>query len=455
MDDAAVPGDNPTTADSAEDGEGPPAGPEPPQEDGGPTAEDDAVLMREPSQFAPGEDGAADAQGDALAAEVSQGPEADAPGGEQLPADDVRASRAGGELTEAADPAVAAEGDPGALGGAEGEPLPSPGAGTEGEEHGRDGVRASHAGGVVAEGAGSVRASLADGGLGGDVRASHASVGSIRASHAGGAKRASRTGAGKQQQQQQEREGPVDVRASHASLGGVAQGEAVEQGLREEQGDGTEGATDGVLYQGGEAGMDGGLGLEAEASVGAAAPPLDADGEHGGHGYGGEQYGEYGEGGEYAEGELAGGGGGSGDGGELRPASAQAYGGTADDGHHVNGVYDSQSDPHLGDMRRRSGQGALAGVDSRYGDMGGYGYGGGGAGGGVDAEALLAAEREQHAAQLQLEVRAREELEDMILRIEKHFKAEQAARKKAEELLQVGWLRPGVHGNAGWYAREG
>lgn len=30
-----------------------------------------------------------------------------------------------------------------------------------------------------------------------------------------------------------------------------------------------------------------------------------------------------------------------------------------------------------------------------------------------------------------------QELEDMILRIEKHFKAEQAARKKAEELLQA------------------
>ncbi len=29
----------------------------------------------------------------------------------------------------------------------------------------------------------------------------------------------------------------------------------------------------------------------------------------------------------------------------------------------------------------------------------------------------------------------------MILRIEKHFKAEQAARKKAEELLQVSRLR--------------
>lgn len=37
---------------------------------------------------------------------------------------------------------------------------------------------------------------------------------------------------------------------------------------------------------------------------------------------------------------------------------------------------------------------------------------------------------------LTLETKAREELEDMILRIEKHFKAEQAARKKAEELLQ-------------------
>lgn len=41
-----------------------------------------------------------------------------------------------------------------------------------------------------------------------------------------------------------------------------------------------------------------------------------------------------------------------------------------------------------------------------------------------------------------------QELEDMILRIEKHFKAEQAARKKAEELLQVRGLWPlpaGLH----------
>ncbi|EFJ44809.1 hypothetical protein VOLCADRAFT_118633 [Volvox carteri f. nagariensis] len=54
-----------------------------------------------------------------------------------------------------------------------------------------------------------------------------------------------------------------------------------------------------------------------------------------------------------------------------------------------------------------------------------------------DSETLIAAERERFSQQLQMEVRAREELEDMILRIEKHFKAEQAARKKAEELLQA------------------
>ncbi len=54
------------------------------------------------------------------------------------------------------------------------------------------------------------------------------------------------------------------------------------------------------------------------------------------------------------------------------------------------------------------------------------------------ADQLLAEEREKHESQLKVEARAREELEDMILRIEKHFKAEQAARKKAEELLQVG-----------------
>lgn len=38
---------------------------------------------------------------------------------------------------------------------------------------------------------------------------------------------------------------------------------------------------------------------------------------------------------------------------------------------------------------------------------------------------MLAKERERHDEQLKLETRAREELEDMILRIEKHFKAEQ------------------------------
>ncbi len=60
-----------------------------------------------------------------------------------------------------------------------------------------------------------------------------------------------------------------------------------------------------------------------------------------------------------------------------------------------------------------------------------------GAPGQAYTEQLLAQEREKHEAQLQVEAKAREELEDMILRIEKHFKAEQAARKKAEELLQA------------------
>jgi hypothetical protein len=40
------------------------------------------------------------------------------------------------------------------------------------------------------------------------------------------------------------------------------------------------------------------------------------------------------------------------------------------------------------------------------------------------------------AAQLLKEQRARAELEDMLLRIERHFKLEQAARKKAEEELE-------------------
>ena len=44
---------------------------------------------------------------------------------------------------------------------------------------------------------------------------------------------------------------------------------------------------------------------------------------------------------------------------------------------------------------------------------------------GLAVDQLLAKEREKHEEQLKLETRAREELEDMILRIEKHFKAEQ------------------------------
>eukprot|EP00951_Prasinocladus_malaysianus_P006158 scaffold43647_cov33-Prasinocladus_malaysianus.AAC.1 len=38
--------------------------------------------------------------------------------------------------------------------------------------------------------------------------------------------------------------------------------------------------------------------------------------------------------------------------------------------------------------------------------------------------------------QLKLEQKARAGLEDMLLRIERHFKAEQAARRKAEEDLE-------------------
>eukprot|EP00892_Ulva_mutabilis_P002859 jgi/Ulvmu1/12574/UM092_0004.1 len=44
--------------------------------------------------------------------------------------------------------------------------------------------------------------------------------------------------------------------------------------------------------------------------------------------------------------------------------------------------------------------------------------------------------RQDHEQQLQAEERARSEVEDMCLRIEKHFKAEKAARAKAEELMQ-------------------
>lgn len=47
----------------------------------------------------------------------------------------------------------------------------------------------------------------------------------------------------------------------------------------------------------------------------------------------------------------------------------------------------------------------------------------------------LVSERERHDMQLRLESKAREELEDMLLRLEKQYKMEQAARAKAEELM--------------------
>ncbi|KAL0031026.1 hypothetical protein WJX79_010574 [Trebouxia sp. C0005] len=52
-----------------------------------------------------------------------------------------------------------------------------------------------------------------------------------------------------------------------------------------------------------------------------------------------------------------------------------------------------------------------------------------------DILAQLEAQRLKQAEQLKVEARARQELEDMLLRIERHFKAEQAARRKAEEQL--------------------
>ena len=42
---------------------------------------------------------------------------------------------------------------------------------------------------------------------------------------------------------------------------------------------------------------------------------------------------------------------------------------------------------------------------------------------------------QEQKAQLELEGRTRAELEDMLLRIERHFKAEQAARRKVREGL--------------------
>lgn len=57
----------------------------------------------------------------------------------------------------------------------------------------------------------------------------------------------------------------------------------------------------------------------------------------------------------------------------------------------------------------------------------------------MDAPALrelILQMRTDHNQQLQAEERARAEVEDMCLRIEKHFKAEKAARGKAEELMQ-------------------
>jgi hypothetical protein len=44
-----------------------------------------------------------------------------------------------------------------------------------------------------------------------------------------------------------------------------------------------------------------------------------------------------------------------------------------------------------------------------------------------ELRAVVRALREEHAAQLDAEARARNEVEDMCLRIEKHFKAEKAS----------------------------
>ncbi|GAB4823943.1 hypothetical protein N2152v2_010989 [Parachlorella kessleri] len=55
---------------------------------------------------------------------------------------------------------------------------------------------------------------------------------------------------------------------------------------------------------------------------------------------------------------------------------------------------------------------------------------------GPEVLAELDAQRACHAEQMRVEARARQELEEMLIRIEKHFKAEQAARRQADDLVR-------------------
>lgn len=139
--------------------------------------------------------------------------------------------------------------------------------------------------------------------------------------------------------------------------------------------------------------------------------------------------------------------------GGALPEAGQYDGAVADRAYQEHMPADMQYEQQAGDMQYEQQAGNLqyeqqAGDaqygDAAYGDVGAYGqaqedaYGGYAAMGSaapapaavpaapaVDVDALLAEEREKHEQQLKLETRAREELEDMILRIEKHFKAEQ------------------------------
>eukprot|EP00798_Chlamydomonas_sp_ICE-L_P014040 gene14040-19977_t len=104
------------------------------------------------------------------------------------------------------------------------------------------------------------------------------------------------------------------------------------------------------------------------------------------------------------------------------------YGGKGEDYGSKGGGYESKGE----DYGAKGGDYGVKGGDVQ----GEGGVRSVGALGGVDVEALLSVEREKNAQQLQVETAAREELEDMILRIEKHFKAEQEARKKAEQMLE-------------------
>ena len=211
-------------------------------------------------------------------------------------------------------------------------------------------------------------------------------------------------------------------------------------------------------------GQEGGEEYQLPADGEAALP---AEQQYGEDGAPIESYGEHADG-EHAEGEGAYGG------GEYNYDHAAEGGEPAS---YVGGEYSGEAAYGATGGDTADPYGAYGGLTDNVGSRAV-------APGGMDVDALLAGEREKHEQQLKMETAAREvcvgvcvgivrmtnivaggnalaklslfwpppyagmpalslcpfpmqELEDMILRIEKHFKAEQAARKKAEELLQA------------------